>query len=446
MSLARTPLAALGVVLTTTCALLFLLALGAEAAGLIQNPYVGLLVFGALPVGFLLGLVLIPLGNLLGRRIGGSAAAWPTIDLANRGQRLFVIGLFTASIVNVAILSVAGYGAVHYMETPAFCGQVCHTVMEPEFVAHAQGPHAQVTCVGCHVGSGAGALVRSKVDGTRRLAGFITGNITRPIPTPVRDMRPARETCAACHWAEKRHGDVLKVVKDYGDDEAVSETVTTLELRVGGGSAALGIAEGIHWHMNIANVVEYIALDEKRQDIPYVKLTNADGTVREFRAPGVTDGALAAGTRRVMDCTDCHSRPSHAFSASAERATDRAIAAGQIPRTLPFARREVVRALKTDASTTDTALAAIDRHLRDFYAAPDVAGKASPTDVTTAVAAAKTLYASNVFPKMNVTWGTYTSELGHTESPGCFRCHDEEKVTPDGKTIGQDCESCHRLR
>ncbi len=236
MTLARTPLSAFGVVLTTACAVLFLLALVVESFGLIRNPYVGILIFGALPTGFALGLVLIAVGNLRARRRGAEEFVWPTIDLKKRGQRIFVMGLLAASIVNIAILSFAGYGAVHYMETPEFCGQVCHSVMEPEYVAHAQGPHANVTCVSCHVGSGAGALVQSKIDGTRRLAGFITGNITRPIPTPIATMRPARETCGTCHWPEKIHGDRLKVIRDYGDDEASSETVTTLELRVGGGS------------------------------------------------------------------------------------------------------------------------------------------------------------------------------------------------------------------
>lgn len=446
MVLARTPLAAAGVVLTTACGLLFLLALGAESYGLIQNPYVGIVIFGALPVGFAIGLVSIAVGNLLGRRAGRTGVNWPTINLANRGQRIFIMGLLAASIVNVAIVSMAAFGAVHYMETPAFCGEVCHTVMEPEFVGHERGPHANITCVSCHVGSGAGALVQSKVDGTRRLVGLIAGNYPRPVPTPVHSMRPARETCATCHWPEKLHGDKLKVITEYADDEAVSESVTTLELKIGGGSAALGIAEGIHWHMNISNEVEYIALDERRQDIPYVKLTSADGTVHEYRKPGITDEALAAGTRRIMDCTDCHSRPSHAFEPSAERAVDRAISVGQVPRTLPFARREVVAAVKTGATSQEEAFAAISQHLKTFYGAADMAARAPAADVDKAIAAAQGLYAGNVFPRMNVAWGTYTNELGHINSPGCFRCHDEEKATADGKTIGQDCESCHRMR
>ena len=272
MKIARTPLAAFGVVLTTACALLFLIALGAESYGLIENPYVGILIFFALPAGFLLGLLLVLVGNLRGKKRGAETISWPTIDLKNRGQRIFIMALLAASLVNIVILSMAGVGAVHYMETPEFCGQVCHAVMEPEFVSHAQGPHANVTCVSCHVGSGAGALVASKIDGTRRLVGFVTGNITRPIPTPVPDMRPARETCGTCHWPEKIHGDRLKVVKEYADDETSSETVTTLELKVGGGSTTLGIGEGIHWHMHVSNKVEFIALDAQRQDIPYLSL------------------------------------------------------------------------------------------------------------------------------------------------------------------------------
>ena len=445
MAIIRTPLAAFGAVLSTACAVLFLLAVGAERFGWIQNPYVGILIFGALPAGVILGLALIPVGNLIGRR-RGKAGVWPTIDLANRGQRVFLMTMLVISVVNIAVFAVAGYGAVHYMETPAFCGEICHTAMEPEFVGHSQGPHANITCVSCHVGSGAGALVQSKIDGTRRLVGFITGDIERPIPTPVHSMRPARDTCATCHWPEKMHGDKLRVIKEYADDEASSEAVTELEMRIGGGSAALGIAEGIHWHMNISNHVEYIALDERRQDIPYVKLTSADGTVSEYRKPGVTDEMLAAGTRRVMDCTDCHSRPSHAFAPSAERAVDRAISVGQVPRTLPFARREVVAAVKTDAPTKEEALAAISRHLKTFYGTAEMAAKVAPAAVDQAIAAAQGLYAGNVFPQMNVTWGSYPNELGHVTSPGCFRCHDEEKTTPDGKTMGQDCESCHRMR
>jgi len=46
---------------------------------------------------------------------------------------------------------------------------------------------------------------------------------------------------------------------------------------------------------------------------------------------------------------------------------------------------------------------------------------------------------------MNVTWGTYRNDIGHVDSPGCFRCHDDSHQTTDGKVIAQDCELCHSI-
>jgi len=440
VALARTPLAALGVVMTTACAGLFLLALAVDALGWIANPYVGILVFGALPAGFLLGLVLIPIGNLIGRRRGAAAVHWPAFDLENVRHRRWAIVLLAATVINVTILAVAGYGAIHYMETQAFCGEVCHTVMSPEYVAYQQAPHARVPCVSCHVGSGAGALAQSKVDGMRRLAGMVTGNITRPIPTPVHTMRPARETCATCHWPAFVRGDRLKVVASYGDDEASTPAPTTLEIHVGGGEAA---GSGIHWHANPATAIEYAATDDARQSIAWVRLRTADGTVREYRRPGVDETAIAAATRRLMDCTDCHSRPSHTFEASPERAVDRALAAGRVPRDVPFVRREMVAALKAGAAagSADAAVAA----LRHAYSTTTLR-PATPADLDRVVDVTRALHDGHVFPAMRITWGTYRNELGHTDTPGCFRCHDEELATSDGRAIPQDCEMCHRIR
>jgi len=441
VALARTPLAALGVVLTTSCAVLFLLALAVDALGWIANPYVGLLVFGALPAGFLLGLVFIPIGNLIGRRRGEAAVRWPAFDLEDVRHRRWAIVLLAATVINVTILAVAGYGAIHYMETQAFCGEVCHSVMAPEYTAYQQAPHARVPCVSCHVGSGAGALAQSKVDGMRRLAGMVTGKITRPIPTPVHTMRPARETCATCHWPAFVRGDRLKVVAAYGDDEASTPAPTTLEIHVGGGEAP---GSGIHWHANPATAIEYVATDEARQSIAWVRLRAADGTVREYRRPGVDEATIAAGTRRLMDCTDCHSRPSHTFDASPERAVDRAIATGRVSRDVRWVRREMVAALKAAAERGDGAV--VEQTLRAAYAADGARGSATAADVDRAVAVARALHDGNVFPAMRVTWGTYRNELGHTDSPGCFRCHDEELAAPDGRAIRQDCEMCHRIR
>ena len=143
-----------------------------------------------------------------------------------------------------------------------------------------------------------------------------------------------------------------------------------------------------------------------------------------------------------MDCMDCHNRPAHTFEPGAERAADTAIALGQIPRDLPFARREAVTALKADYESKDAARAGIEARLRETYR--QQAG-AAPEALARTVAGVQAVYARNVFPAMKVTWGTYPNNIGHVAFQGCFRCHDDNHKAKDGTTIKQDCESCHAM-
>jgi len=222
--------------------------------------------------------------------------------------------------------------------------------------------------------------------------------------------------------------------------------VTTLQVHVGGGSVRLGVAQGIHWHMNVANEVEYIATDDKRQVIPWVRVKDRFGKVREYTAADTKPEDLAKGERRRMDCMDCHNRPSHAIAATPERAVNELMARGDIPKTLPFIRREAVKVLKTTYPTQEAAEREISRTLRDFYRsqAPSTY-MTSRQEVERAVLATTAIYRRNVFPDMNVQFGTYPNNIGHMDFPGCFRCHDDNHKTTDGKTIGQDCETCHTI-
>jgi hypothetical protein len=449
--LIRSPISVIGMVLTTIGAVLFLIVFLADLFGLHTNPYVGILFFLILPGVFLFGLALIPLGAWMERRRRASGKPptelhWPRLDLNDPGQRRAAVLIFALTMVNVVIVSLAAYRGVEYMDSVAFCGQVCHTVMKPEFVAYQDGPHSRVTCVECHIGSGASWFARSKLSGTRQVLAVALATYSKPIPSPVENLRPARDTCEQCHWPEKFHGDKIQQKFEYADDEQNTETVTTLRIHVGGGSERLGLATGIHWHMSVANRVEYIAADDKRQVIPWVQLTDASGNVREYMAEGVTREDLEGRERRVMDCMDCHNRPSHPMAASAERAVDAVIARGEIPRTLPFVRREAVKAVKGTYSGESAALDAIAMALRDFYRTEHQNVYMSRRqDVEKAVAAAQRVYQRNVFPEMNVGFGTYPNNIGHMDVPGCFRCHDEGHKTPEGRTISQDCETCHTI-
>jgi hypothetical protein len=308
-------------------------------------------------------------------------------------------------------------------------------------MAYEDGPHSKISCVQCHIGPGAPYLVKAKVDGVRQVFAVLMNSHARPVPSPVHTLRPAREVCEQCHWPAKFHGDSVQVKREYADDEAVTESTTTLRIHVGGGSEKLGIATGIHWHMNVANEVRYRA-DPTRQKIPWVWVKDRTGAEREYVMDGVSREELDKLELRTMDCMDCHNRPSHMFYPSPERAVDAAIARGELSK-LPFIRREAVAALKATYADRATAERDIAGHLTNFYRAN---GKAIPQqDLERAIEATQRLYSRNVFPKMNVTWGTYPNNIGHVDAPGCFRCHDDNHKTKDGRAIKQDCDLCHQI-
>jgi hypothetical protein len=294
--------------------------------------------------------------------------------------------------------------------------------------------------VNCHVGPGVEAAVESKMAGTRQLWQIVRSNIPKPIPSPVHSMRPARFTCEQCHWPEKFHGDKVTTIREYAEDETNTETVSTMTMHVGGGSAALGVGSGIHWHMNLDNEIEYVTTDAKRETIPYVWLRDRSGAVREYFVDGTTPEQLAAGERRRMDCMDCHNRPAHTFDFTPERAINNAIAQNRIPAELPFIRREALLAVTQEYADRDTALSMIASHLREHYRSEPAVDSAL---VERAVAGTQDVWARNVFPAMNVTWGTYPNHIGHIDTQGCFRCHDDEHKSRDGRVIGQDCTLCH---
>lgn len=439
----RHPISLAGLLLATLGASGFLALGAASAFGLFSNPYAGLLVFIAFPALFVIGLLLIPLGARLQRRAlarGVSVDEWPVLDFRQHTVRVRAFIAIALTVVNIAIVLVAGYGSIHWMESPSFCGQACHTQMQPQFASWQNTEHATVACVDCHVGEGARAFVRYKLAGVRQLIHVIDGNYPRPIPAHVADLRPANETCGHCHSPSRSHAEVTRVIREYADDETNSESVTELQLHVGAAGQKTAAGRSIHWHADPANQVEYVAADEERQKIPIVRVKSANGSVTEYKAPG---DAPANGVTRVMDCIDCHNAIGHRVASTVESAVNHVLSTGQVSRDLPFVRREAVRLLKADYADQDQAAAEIDRSLRAFYAS----GRAvDPAALEQAVRQLQHQYRANVFPSMKVTWGTYQDHLGHVTSDGCFRCHDGEHTSSDGKTINNDCEYCHSMR
>jgi nitrate/TMAO reductase-like tetraheme cytochrome c subunit len=205
--------------------------------GLHSNPYMGILFYLILPGLFVFGLMLIPIGMWRDRRrrqAQGAELAWTRIDFNIPRHRNVAFIVLAITFANVLIVSLAAYTGVHYMDSNEFCGTVCHSVMEPEFSAFQDGPHSRVGCVQCHIGPGAPWFVKAKISGLRQVIAVNLKTYSRPIPSPVHNLRPARETCEQCHWPEKFHGDKVKVIHEFASDETNTESTTTLQIHVGG--------------------------------------------------------------------------------------------------------------------------------------------------------------------------------------------------------------------
>lgn len=452
-TLVRNGISLAGVAIVTISALVFIIVFLLDLFGYHTNPYLGIVFFLIAPAIFLFGLLLIPLGIFFERRRRAaghpSRIGWPTLDLNDPRRRTAVAIVLALTFVNVIIVSLAAYRGIEFMDSPSFCGEVCHEVMEPEFVAYQDGPHSKIACVQCHIGPGAPFFVKAKLDGVRQVFAVLMDSHSRPVPSPVHTLRPAREVCEQCHWPEKFHGDKIDVRREFADDEAVTESTTTLRIHVGGGSEKLGLATGIHWHMNVANVVEYRA-DPARMKIGWVRVTDRTRAVREYVMDGVSQDEIDKMELRTMDCMDCHNRPSHTFLPSPEKAVDAALASGELAK-LPFIRREAVAVLKASHPDRQTAEREIAGRLTNFYRtyAADTNNSGKPIaqqDLERAIQATQRLYSRNVFPQMKVTWGTYPNHIGHMDAPGCFRCHDGEHKTKDGRTISNDCTLCHEMQ
>ncbi len=171
----------------------------------------------------------------------------------------------------------AGYGSLHWMESPSFCGQVCHTPMHPQFTAWRGRPHARVACVECHIGEGADGFVHAKLAACGSSSHVATNSFPTTDSARRRDAAggPGARPAARCHQPGRAVGDRIRVIREYADDEANTETVTMLQMHLGGALVIAGRA--IHWHANPAVRIEYVATDAERQTIPYIRVTDANG-------------------------------------------------------------------------------------------------------------------------------------------------------------------------
>ena len=428
-----------GVTLVTLAGFSWLFVLPANIRGHVGNPYIGLLIFIAIPAVFFAGLVLIPIGIALSRRRVKAGFA----DATDRRTAWRRAGVFFAvmTLANIVIGSQLSYRAVEHMETVQFCGQSCH-VMKPEFTAHLLAPHQEVSCASCHIAPGATGWLKAKMSGTRQLMAVMFNTFPRPIESAMESDRlvPSAETCEQCHARERPIGPRLRVISQFKDDETNTRTETVLTMLVGGGRFG-----GIHGaHMGPGVRIRYAASDRKRQTIPWVEYRNTEtGVARAYLAGDAKPESIRLLSTFEMQCVDCHNRAAHSFELPG-RAVDEAMARGEIPVGLPFLKKTAVELLKASYSSDGEAAQKIPAGLSAYYQGkyPAVASQRI-AGIQAAGQALLAIYRHNVFPDLKVAWGTYPNNLGHTDDPGCFRCHDDSHATPDKKTIPQDCSTCH---
>lgn len=451
----RDPISLLGAVLATISALLILTLFGVELMGWEGGLYIGILAFLVLPAVFVGGLALIPFGIWRRRRREARARAmgaavpvdFPILDFNRKRVRSIAVAVLGLSAANVVIIAVATYKGLEVMDSVSFCGNACHSVMSPEFTTYQRSPHARVRCVECHIGPGPSWFVKAKLQGAWQVVSVAFDLYPRPIASPVHSLRPARDTCENCHWPTKFVGQRLKVISHFSEDEKQTETKTVMLLKVGGTEA--GRPHGIHWHVDPRVKIRFRS-DLKREKIGDVEFAMAGSPTQVFKPPadGSPFGPEAPGDGegwRTMDCIDCHNRPSHVYG-TAENEIDRAFAQGRLDRTLPFLKREGLKVLRADFRSTEEGQAEIKRAIGNFYAQSYAnIAVSKKADIEASAAELAHIWSTNVFPTMGIKWGTYPNFLGHTTTPGCFRCHDNKHKTADGKSISRSCGLCHSV-
>jgi hypothetical protein len=447
----RNPISLVGAALAVVSAANILFLVFIDYISARPSPYIGIFAYMIMPAIMIVGLLVIPIGMWIerGRRVRGlpSMPRYPKIDLNDRRQRSAFAFFISLAVVFVALSAAGSYQAYEFTDSVQFCGQLCHTVMNPEYVAYSQSPHARVRCVDCHVGPGAGWYVRSKLSGAYQVYAVMFHKYPKPIPTPVESLRPAQETCEQCHWPRKFYGAQLKVFYHYGSDEKNTPRQIRMLINTGGGDPASGAPSGIHWHMNISNVITYVASDKQRQVIPWVEVKDMAGrvTVYQSKDSPLTPEQLATLPRRRMDCVDCHNRPTHIY-VPPDRSVDEALVAKRLDPSLPYIKQRAVAVLSASYNSTPEAMQAIATGLEKFYEEkyPDVI-RDKQLELRNAVAEVQRIFKSSIFPEMKVDWRVHPNNIGHFISAGCFRCHDGNHATSDGKTINKQCDICHTV-
>lgn len=417
-----------------------------------SSTYLGLFIYILLPAIMIFGLILIPIGMRLAikrasKRHEELKGKWMVFDFNKREHRNAAVIFMTGTLILILLSSIGSYEAFHFTESNQFCGTMCHDVMSPEYTTYHNSGHAKVACVECHIGSGLNWYVKSKMSGMYQVYSVLFDKYSRPIGTPLHDLRPAKETCEQCHWPEKFYSHKTRYQKHFLTDEENTEWNIQMNIKVGSDHSSKNLMEGIHWHMNPNVKIEYVSSAD-RLSIPWVRYINSitgDTIVYENMMDQLEPDSLKQLGRRTMDCIDCHNRPAHKYL-SPSHFVDVLMAKGDVSSQLPGIKGMAMTVLTGQYNTTDSAVSVIESELRDYYMGSyQELLDTMPGVLDNAIAALTSEFRNNIFPEMNARWDAYPEHIGHKEFIGCFRCHGGTHESENGRIIKHDCNTCHDI-
>ena len=352
---------------------------------------------------------------------------------------MFILPILALAVIAILALGAGVYGW-EYSNSPKFCGTTCHT-MPPQNAAYLRSPHANVTCEECHIGRASlpDQLMR-KSQGFKELY-YQTLHLYE-LPIRASALQPARVTCEKCHQPETFSSDSLRTYTHYANDFENTPEATYLILKTGGGAKREGLGRGIHWH--IVNKVEYIPTDDLEQSIPFIRVHNDDGTTTDYVdvESDFDPASIDQGKLKEMDCITCHNRVTHEFKYPAD-SVDEAMSRGVISPDIPGIRKKAVEVLGASYATHDEAMKAIS-DVEAYYKSSDYYPGHGQT-ISNAIAKIRDIYDTTVFSDQKIDWTTYPNNLGHINSPGCFRCHDGKHLDANKQAIRLECNLCHAV-